>query len=225
MNGINYNSPEALRPLTAYIMNTLRILKGKNPGDNYYDEYLKHYAREGDKFYDQYHFAIQWVLNNHPKRILEIGVRTGLSICNMLSAYIDYSSIESIRLVDIWSDGYASPEIVKMNMRAMNFPKRVMDLTEFIVGSSLEEIPKYDSAVNYYDYILVDGDHAKKAAAQDLKNVVRLCAPGGVIVFDDISEHGCNLLDVWEAFKTAHYHLFDFDMNLNGKGTAWAVKK
>jgi hypothetical protein len=27
--------------LTAYILNNLRILKAKNPGDTYYDEYLK----------------------------------------------------------------------------------------------------------------------------------------------------------------------------------------
>ena len=32
--------------LTAFILNNLRILKAKNPGDTYYDEYLKHTARD-----------------------------------------------------------------------------------------------------------------------------------------------------------------------------------
>ena len=216
---IAYNSEEALRPLTAHILNTLRILKGKNPGDNYYDEYLKHYAREGEDFFDQYHFAIDRVISHQPTRILEIGVRTGLSICNMLSAYTDYSNIEVIRLIDVWSDGYATPEIVKMNMKAMNFPDLPVD---FIVGDSKLEVPKLEDK---YDYILVDGDHGKEAAAEDLINVVRLCDSGGVIVFDDISKYGCDLLDVWDDFKSAHYHLFDFDMNIKGKGTAWAIKR
>jgi len=219
MNMISYDSPEALRPLTAYILNNLRILKGKNPGDNYYDEYLKHFERDGDDFYDQYHFAIQWVINNHPKKILEIGVRTGLSICNMLSAYTRYDEIEVIRLIDIWNDGYASPEIVKMNMRAMNFPDLPVD---HIIGDSKMVVPGLEGQ---YDYILVDGDHSKEVAAKDLDNVVPLCASGGVIVFDDISKYGCDLLDVWEGFTKWHVGEFEFGTNMKGKGTAWGIKK
>ena len=63
--------------LTAYVLNNLRIMKAKNPGDTYYEEYLKHTAREEAKFFDQYCLAIGQVLHAQPKRILEIGVRTG----------------------------------------------------------------------------------------------------------------------------------------------------
>jgi SAM-dependent methyltransferase len=203
---------------TAHIFNVLRILKAKNPGDSYYDEYLKHYAREGNKFYDQYHVALERVIDYPPKRILEIGVRTGLSICNMLSAYINYKVIERVVLVDIWNDGFASPEIVKMNLRALNIP---MDKIEFVKGDSKVEVPKLEGK---FDFILVDGDHEKVAAREDLENVVRLCAQDGVIVFDDLSIYGCNLQDVWDNFTLAHIDEFVFDQDVNGKGVGWATK-
>lgn len=208
--------------LTPGIFNTLRILKAKNPGDTYYEEYLKHYQREGENFFDQYHFAILWAHLNKPKRILEIGVRTGLSICNMLSAYVDFSPIEKITLIDLWNDGFISENLVKMNMRALNIPEEVMAKTDFIKGNSLEEVKKLKDK---YDYILVDGDHSKEGAAQDLENVVPLVNTDGVIVFDDISQYGCALDDVWQAFKEKHKEAFHFQENYKGKGVGWAIKK
>ena len=207
--------------LTAYILNNLRILKAKNPGDTYYDEYLKHTARDGDTFFDQYSFAIDCVMSFEPKNILEIGVRTGTCISNMLSVYRTTAVIDRIVLCDIWNDGFASPEIVKMNLRALNLGD-VIPKIEFIIGDSRIEVPKI---TGLFDYILVDGDHDKKTALIDLNNVIRLCAPAGVIVFDDISPYGCALLDVWEEFKAAHKDEFTFGEDLAGKGTAWAVKK
>ena len=212
---------ETLKALNVHIFNNLRILKAKNPGDNYYDEYLKHYAREGDKFYDQYHFAVQWVITHSPKSILEIGTRTGLSICNMLSAYVDYKGIERIVLTDLFNDGFISPEIVKMNMRALNIPKEVMDKTKFIVGDSKTEVPKLEGT---FEFVLVDGSHVKEDARKDLENVVRLCAKNGVIVFDDTTDRGCNLQDVWDDFKKSHENEFNFGENHDGKGTSWATK-
>lgn len=207
--------------LTAYILNNLRILKAKNPGDLYYEEYLKHTDREGPNFYDQYCFAVERVLSHKPRRILEIGVRTGLCICNMLSAYRDLSEIERIVLIDIWNDGFMSPELVKLNMRSLNVAN-VLDRTEFIKDDSKVVVP---GLVGSFDYILVDGDHTKEVALIDLENCVPLCEPGGVIVFDDISPFGCSLLDVWEQFKELYKGQFDFFEDMAGKGTAWAVKK
>jgi len=206
--------------LTAYILNNLRIMKAKNPGDTYYEEYLKHTEREGDKFFDQYCLAVGQVLYKQPKSILEIGVRTGTCISNMLSAYKDLSVIERVVLCDIWNDGFASPEIVKLNMRALNVFQDIIGKVEFITGDSKIEIPKL---TGFFDYILVDGDHDKAAALVDLENVVRLCAPGGIIVFDDISPYGCALKDVWDKFKEGKSG-YTFGEDMAGKGTAWAIK-
>lgn len=207
--------------LTAFILNNLRILKAKNPGDTYYDEYLKHTAREGDNFFDQYCFGVDRVLFCEPKSILEIGVRTGTCISNMLSAYRTTAVIDRIVLIDIWNDGFASPEIVKMNLRALNLTD-VIQKIEFITGDSKVEVPKL---TGLFDYILVDGDHDKVAALNDLNNVINLCSVGGVIVFDDISPFGCALKDVWDQFKSLHGDKFIFGEDIAGKGTAWAIKK
>ena len=222
MFGENFTGEKAhpCKITTAMVLNNLRILKKLNPGDNYYDEYLKHFAREGERFFDQYHLAIHFVQFAKPKRILEIGVRTGLSICNMLSAYTDYSCIEKITLIDIWADGFASPEIVKMNMRGLNFPELPI---EFVKESSQTALVALEG--QKFGYVLVDGDHSKEAATEDLKTCAPLVEQGGVIVFDDITPHGCNLQDVWDEFKAAHFHLFDFGENQNGKGVGWGIKK
>ncbi len=204
---------------TAQILSNLRILKAKNPGDNYYDEYLKHFKREGDNFFDQYHVAIDAATRYRPTRILEIGVRTGLSICNMLTGYTDLSIIKRIVLIDLWPDDFASPEVVKMNLKVMNFPELPI---EFIKGDSRQEVPELKEE---FDYILVDGDHTKEVAGMDLENVVRLCARGGMIVLDDLSEFGCNLRDVWKNFESEHAGKFNFADNYHGKGVGWAIKK
>ena len=206
--------------LTAYILNNLRTLKAKNPGDTYYDEYLKHTGRDKEFFFDQYCFAINRVLFCEPKRILEIGVRTGTCIANMLSAYRNVNVIDRIVLCDIWNDGFASPEIVNMNLRALNLGD-IIPKIEFIIGDSKVKIPELQGE---FDYILVDGDHDKAVALIDLDNVIRLCAPGGVIVFDDISPYGCALIDVWEEFKKNNADTFTFGQDMAGKGTGWAIK-
>ena len=209
------------RTETAFVMATLRTLKYRNPGDNYYDEYMKHYKREGEKFYDQYHLAIAAAICRKPEKILEVGVRTGNSICNLLCAFTDRSIIERIVLVDTWNDDYISPGLVKLNMKAVGVGD-VLDRTEFLTGTSATIMPEL---TGQFDYILIDGDHTKDVARQDLEDAIRLVAPGGIIVFDDLTIHGCDLMDVWQDFKEKHIKKFDFEENHHGKGVGWAIRK
>src|SRR5210317_2196471 len=99
------------------IFSVLRTLKQINPGDTYYENYLWHLKKNGNEFFDVYHFAWAWAIEHHPKRILEIGVRTGISICQLLSAYLDPSIIEKVVLCDLFNDGFISPSLVKVNLR------------------------------------------------------------------------------------------------------------
>ena len=94
-------------------------------------------------------------------------------------------------------------------------------MIEFKIGDSKQTVPTLEGT---FDYILVDGDHSKDGARIDLENVVRLCAPGGVIVFDDITPDGMDLKDVWLTFAQKYANDFHFEMNENGKGIGWAVK-
>ena len=155
-----------------------------------------------------------------PKRILEIGTRTGLSIAQLLSAFLDHSNIQEIILCDLFNDGLCTPNLVLNNLRYLNLPT---DKISFITGDSLVEIPKL-FGTKMFDYILVDGGHDKENARQDLHNATQLIDRGGHIVFDDITPDGCNLQDVWDEFKNIHFHEFHYYENHDGKGIGVAVR-
>ncbi|MDP8265824.1 MAG: class I SAM-dependent methyltransferase, partial [Candidatus Aceula meridiana] len=196
------------------IFNVLRTLKKINPDDGYLEAYYWHYNKRRDVFTDLYHF-LWWVGANYPpKRILEIGTRTGVSICQLLSSMMFYEDIEKIVLCDNFSE-IGSPEIVMRNLDYLNIPT---DKIEFIVGDSLVEIPKLIKPTEGFDYILVDGCHDKPYATQDLANVTELIKMNGYIVMDDIAPDGCSLQDVWDDFKVKYKDMFDFTETHCGKG-------
>ena len=208
----------------AAIFNTMRILKRVNPGDMYLEAYLGHLQRSGDDFYDSYMLMWEVAVTLAPRRILEIGTRTGISLCQILSAYINSSVIEKIVCVDPFEDEFLSPKLVLSNLKSLNLP---WEKVTFRIGKSEAAFPELIEGGWRFDYILVDGDHAKSVARQDLEWSAQLCDPGGIIVFDDISDAPgeCALIDVWEDFKKAHETEFYFEQRMSGKGVAWAIKK
>jgi predicted O-methyltransferase YrrM len=208
--------------INAAVFNTLRILKAKNPGDTYLEAYLNHYHKREGEFFDYYHLL--WSVGSllEPRNVIEIGCRTGISICQLLSSMMDPSAPE-VFLFDIFADGFTSPAVVKMNLKALNIPQ---DKVHFIIGDSAKTIPEFmDIRFKKADYILVDGNHDKQAARVDLDNVVSLLAPSGLLFFDDIAPDGCDLIDVWEQFKASHPNEFFFHENMNGKGIGVGVKR
>jgi predicted O-methyltransferase YrrM len=186
---------------------------------------MGHLARKGENFYDQYMLAWEIGCAKHPARILEIGTRTGLSLCQLLSAFVDQSKIQKVVCIDPFADPYTSAELVKKNLRSLNLP---VEKVEFLVGFSQDFLPKMIYLdKDRFDYILVDGDHSKKAAREDLEAVHNLIADGGVIVFDDVSDAPgeCALIDVWQQFKAEHEAEYEWHLNMSGKGVAWAIRK
>jgi len=208
----------------AVIFNTMRILKRLNPGDMYYEAYLGHLAKSGDSFYDLYMLLWEIGVDRAPRRILEIGVRTGISLCQLLSSYIDNSIVEEIVCVDPFIDEFLSDNLVTMNLKALNLPA---EKVKFIVDSSANALPKLIQEQKRFDYLLVDGDHSREAARMDLENAHSLCDKGGVIVFDDVSQAPgeCGLIVVWNDFKDAHKDDYEFHENMSGKGVSWAIKR
>jgi SAM-dependent methyltransferase len=201
----------------------LRIIKRGNPGDLYYEAYKGHLGKRGETFYDIYHFNWEWAISHKPKSILEIGTRTGISLCQLLSGYIDHSVIQRVVCCDLFNDGFISPELVKYNLKIVGVPQDVIDKVQFLVGDSkktVSDLPDTDK----FDYILVDGDHSKEGARADLNNAKRLISKGGVIVFDDITPDGMDLLDVWNAFKEDNSGDFEWHEDMNGKGVGWCIR-
>jgi len=211
------NSPQA----TSSIFNILRILKQLTPSDTYLEAYQWHYDKRKDKFMDIYHFMQYLGATVRPKRILEIGTRTGISICQLLSAYLNYNELERVILCDLFNDGISTPSVVLNALKYLNIP---VDKVQFIIGNSLEEIPKLMGKESF-SYVLVDGSHDRNDAMQDLENSYKLIEKEGYVIFDDLSIDGCNLQPVWDNFKQKYYADFIFmEDGDNGKGIGIAKR-
>lgn len=213
------------RLLTHMVLSVMRTLKRVNPADAYYEAYLGHAARQGDQFFDHYHLAWLWGMAKQPKEILEIGTRTGISLCQLMSAV---SSPQDLNVVsfDLFNDGYISPKLVEMNLKALNLPT---DKIQFVKGDSAQTVPDYfkQNPGKTLSWSLIDGNHERVAARIDLENVAPHVSAGGILVFDDLSTAPgeCGLIDVWESFKSDHASEFEFGENINGKGVGWGIKK
>lgn len=206
----------------AAIFNVMRVLKKVNPGDTYYEQYLGMRERYGKTFFDTY--QLLWGIGVYlaPKRILEIGMRTGISMCQLLSAHASLSSVEKVVGVDPFDD-FTSPNLVRANLKYLN-----INLGEKLVihpVTSDRFFSEQDREPSF-DYILVDGDHDKIVAKRDLDNAHVLLEKGGVIVFDDISTAPgeCALIDVWDAWKAEHEGEYICTEVMEGKGVALAIK-
>lgn len=210
------------------MMNTMRILKKINPGDTYYEAYLGMRQKYGAKFFDTY--QVLWAIGIYfkPKRILEIGTRTGISMCQLLSAHEALSSIEKIVCVDPF-DQWTSAMLVRTNLKYLNLPNTPEQVEILAIKSQdyFAMLEKPGAVKPSFDYILVDGDHDKSVAGMDLENAHNVLEEGGIIVFDDISTAPgeCALIDVWEGFKAKHENEYLFAEIMEGKGVAIGIKK
>lgn len=212
------------KPLEAAYFAIMRALKVINPGDSYLENYIGMKKRYAPDFYDTY--QLLWTIGIHlaPKNILEIGSRTGISICQLLSAHSDRENIESIVCVDPF-DQWTSANLIRANMRYLGLVHEAEKAKIHPITSDMF----FSSSLNgpVYDFILVDGDHSKEQAFKDLENAAKLIRPAGVIVFDDISTAPgeCALIDVWEKWVALHKDEFEFEKCMFGKGVAFAIKK
>jgi hypothetical protein len=212
------------KTLTATIFNTLRILDKVEPRDTYLANYLWHWNRWGDEFFDQYCLGFFMGMTKNPKNILEIGSRTGLSLCQLLSGCKDFEG-KRVVCFDLWDDGLSNPELIKKYLDHLAIAVHI----EFYQGDSRITVPEFKKTnKDKFDYVLVDGGHSDETASVDLENVVDLVSQGGIIVFDDISatleSDGFNIKPTWERFKKNHFNEFKWNEDPAGKGTAWAIK-
>ena len=212
------------KTLTSVIFHNLRILDKVEPRDTYVANYKWHWNKWGDEFFDQYCLGFLWGSRFNPKNILEIGSRSGLSLCQLLSGCKDYEG-KRVVCFDLWDDGLSNPELIKKYLNHLAIDVNI----EFYQGDSRITVPEFKKKnTDKFDYILVDGGHSDETASTDLENIVDLVAQGGVIVFDDISatekSDGFDLKPTWERFKKKHFNEFEWRENKAGKGTAWAKK-
>lgn len=221
----NLDKEEMIRQIESrreYVIADIHTLKKRlsNKTDYYFKELLR--LSKQDYFFETW-MVINWIGNEmSPKRVMEIGTRNGGSLVALLRPYTNYDDVNVI-CFDIWKE-IGSPRKVISNLKYMNIPT---DLIEFHSGDSKITVPQYtkEHPQAQFDYILVDGGHDFETADTDLKNVESLVAPGGILIFDDISTESYGLLPVWDKFKSRNADKFKYFEVMHRKGIAWAFRK
>jgi len=213
--------------LAGIIFHNLRILYKVEPRDTYILNYLNHWEKNQEEFFDLYSLAFAWGRIYQPKNVLEIGSRTGLSLVQLLSGYIKYPQNMRICLFDLWDDTLGCPEVIKKYLDYLAIPSEKI---EFYQGDSRETVSKFiKTNTDKFNYISVDGGHIDEIASIDLENAYKLIAKDGIIIFDDIAatikSDNINLKPTWQRFKQKYFDEFLWREDLAGKGTAWAIKK
>jgi len=210
--------------LTGIVFHNLRILHNVTPKDTYIENYKWHWNRWKEKYFDLYHFCFWYGLTHKPKKIIEIGTRTGLSLCQLLSSYLDFKDLRVV-IFDRFDDGLSCPDLVKKHLKHLGIPT---DFLEFYTGDSNEQVPKFkEKNKDLFDWILIDGSHQLPWVWNDFENVKDLVKVGGVIVADDINARPEDKIDVpktWEKFKNTYKDYFDFWEEKHGKGVGVAIK-
>jgi predicted O-methyltransferase YrrM len=133
-----------------------------------------------------------------PKKYLEIGVRLGYSMAMVATV----SPETSIVGVDMWITNYGGdpqtgPEGVEDQIKKLGHTGSL----RFLNGNSHTILPEYfaNHPKEFFDLILVDGDHVYEGAMQDLRDTLSHLAPGGFLVFDDLNE--ARLMRAWEDIQ------------------------
>jgi len=160
-----------------------------------------------------------------PRRYLEIGVRRGRTVCTVARA----CPIVDIVGFDLWVENYAGMENpgagwVRQELNRHGHIGRV----EFVTGDSRSTVPACfaEHPDLLFDLITVDGDHSEAGARADLENVIPRLAPGGVLVFDDISHPDLpHMFGLWKAITGARPWLDTYEFAEAGYGVAFAVNR
>lgn len=226
------NSINALLQAIYDVKNRRRVRKiiSRLEADYWLERNLVKYAQEEESWFDTATFLNWYARTFQPAQYLEIGVRRGRSMAQVL---VESPTTDAFGF-DLWIPDYASlpesgivttnpgPEFVLRELQKFDLP----NLPCLIRGDSHEAVPTFFSVLTEpqsFELILVDGDHTAEGARADLQIAFEHLAPGGALVFDDISHPAHpDLRAVWDEFERQYPdYLFINDASGNGTGVAF----
>ena len=133
-------------------------------------------------------FLEKHVQQYNVQKYLEIGTREGDSLRRVV---FNNLNLTDVFVADMWGGLYGgtarnSNNHINQLLQYLGYNNSVT----FLDGDSKETIPPLsDNHKDYFDLILVDGDHSYEGGMIDLVNVFPLCKSGGFILFHDIIHH------------------------------------
>ena len=184
-----------------------------------------------NKSFDTVTFLNWYCREFKPQNYLEIGVRRGRSMAQVLSQSKQTSAIG----IDLWIPEYSSipeknihttnpgPEFVISELEKIGLEK----IPKLYKRNSRDFLPEYfndKNSVKYFDLILVDGDHSYDGARKDLEICIKHLADGGVLVFDDITHISHSELKLlWNEIKQEYSSFMSLE-DESGTGTGILIK-
>ena len=193
---------EELRLFWGVYKNITRMFKKGNRFDLYYDwEHIYSCILKEDRVVVKDLFEMWYVQHFQPKRILEIGSRTGRSLVSKMLFHYDIDNTLIFAIDPFVEQG--SPARLKRNLKSLGASLRGLVV---FVGYSDMIIPEIRRVCPelYFDFILVDGSHRPEEAYNDLCLCTGLLESSGVMCFDDLGPGDHELLPVWEQWKSKY---------------------
>lgn len=169
-----------------------------------------------------YDYLREYVRSHDVRQYLEIGTRDGGSLRVVLEE--GTATLQSVWVADLWGTDYGGSgrgdhRHIDQLLDDFNYAGRRV----FLDGNSRDTIPALmPQKAEFFDLVLVDGDHSYEGGKADLENVWPLVKPGGVIVFHDIT-HPLHpyLMRCFDEFVEAHRAPHQIITADYGLGVAW----
>ncbi|OGU33616.1 MAG: hypothetical protein A2068_10115, partial [Ignavibacteria bacterium GWB2_35_6b] len=213
------------------VLKNFKTLKADYWLEKNIEGYEKAINNNDESYFDLVSFLNWYAKEYKPQNYLEIGVRRGRSMSQVVTS----SPSTNIIGFDLWIKDYSSipekgiytenpgPEFVLSELQKFSLSNK----PKLIKGYSQIEMEKFFEDKNnpqLFDLIVVDGDHTYAGAKEDLLITFEHLNEGGALVFDDIihSSHK-ELRDLWNEFKEEK-HDYIFIEELSGSGTGIAIK-
>lgn len=213
------------------VLNNFKKLKTDYWLEKNIEGYENSLSRNDESCFDLVSFLNWFAKEFKPENYLEIGVRRGRSMSQVVTS----SPSTNIVGFDLWIKDYSSipekgiftenpgPEFVLSELQKFGLSNK----PKLIKGYSQIELEKYFKDKNntqFFDLIVVDGDHTYNGAKKDLEITFEHLKDGGVLVFDDIIHPSHKeLKQLWNEFKEEKKD-FIFIEELSGSGTGIAIK-
>jgi len=199
--------------------------------DYWLERNLKMYADTTTPWFDAATFLNWFARTFQPKTYLEVGVRRGRSLAQVL---VESPATRAVGF-DLWIPDYGSvpaqgihttnpgSDFVLAELRKLG----VTNPPTLIAGDSHQTLPKFfgdSKSPAQFDLIFIDGDHTREGAKLDLDLTFTRLAPGGALVFDDIDNPShLDLRDLWNEYK-AKFPEYLFIEHSHGAGTGVAFR-
>jgi MoaA/NifB/PqqE/SkfB family radical SAM enzyme/predicted O-methyltransferase YrrM/tetratricopeptide (TPR) repeat protein len=164
-------------------------------------QWMQEHMENGRPFWN-IHVALAFLAERiKPKTYLEIGVRTGCSLVQVLNN----ATPELVVGLDIWDGMYAdmpnTVDYTQSQIARFQSSKCMAVPVKLIQGNSHKALKQFIAAGMKFDLITIDGDHSEAGAEEDLVDCEKLLAEQGAIVFDDIIHPSLSFLhDVTRRF-------------------------